>query len=80
MVKNIVLEAPKSPQSKPPLLVPPVKKFFTSRGFRASKLMLKKYRDKLCLGTFVIVDASHLLLWFWLMQVYKPYSCVLRRK
>lgn len=28
MVKNIDLEAPKLPQSKPPLFIAPVKKFF----------------------------------------------------
>lgn len=62
MVKNIVFEAPKSPH---PLFIAPVKNFFTSRSFRALMtstfkflLLVKKYRDKLCLGTFVKISLS----------------------
>lgn len=81
MVKNIVLEAPKAPQSKPPfscsscLIFLQVEVLEPSKRFRCFSflLLVKKYRDKLCLGTFVIVR-------YWLMQVCKPCSCVLRRK
>lgn len=80
MVKNIDLEAPKSPHPKLYFLFLLLKKFFTSRSFRALMtstfkflLLVKKYRDKLCLGTFDFTIGR-------LMQVYKPYSCVLRRK
>ena len=74
MVKNIDLEAPKAPHPKLYFLFL-LLKFFTSRGFRTSKSPLKKYRDKLCLGKFVSYFATVRL-----MQVYKPCSCVLRRK
>ena len=70
MVKFIDLEAPKSPH---PFSCSSCLIFLQVDDFQASKSMLKKYRDKLCLGTFDFTC-------YWLMQVYKPCSCVLRRK
>ena len=62
MVKNIDLEAPKSPH---PLFIAPAKIFLQVEVLEPSKqfrcfsflLLVKKYRDKLCLGTFVITYA-----------------------
>lgn len=86
MVKNIDLEAPKSPHHNFLFLL---LNFFTSRRFRNSncfKYLISSACKKIprqVMPRYIcnyLCDISHLRRRFWLMQVYKPYSCVLRRK
>lgn len=63
-------------------LVPPAKKFLSKRRLLSFQIVAKKIPRQvmpryIC---YYLCDISHLRRRYWLMQVYKPCSCVLRRK